>query len=81
MTEMQKLFLLIPLAPLAGALIAGLFGRLIGSAWSHRATIALMLVCVAASIAVFMDVLKGNIYNGSVYTWMISGNKIGRAHV
>ena len=59
MTEMQKLYLLVPLAPLAGALIAGLFGRLIGPAWSHRATIALMLVCVAASIIVFMDVLKG----------------------
>ncbi len=74
MTEMQKLYLLVPLAPLAGALIAGLFGRLIGPAWSHRATIALMLVCVAASITVFMDVLKGNIYNGTVYTWMTSGD-------
>ncbi|KIO48994.1 NADH:ubiquinone oxidoreductase subunit L [Nitrosospira sp. NpAV] len=71
---MQKLYLLIPLAPLAGALIAGLFGRVIGPAWSHRTTIVLMIVCVIASIAVFMDVLKGNIYNGSVYTWMISGD-------
>ncbi len=74
MTEMQKLYLLVPLAPLAGALIAGLFGRVIGPTWSHRATIALMLVCVAASITVFMDVLQGNTYNGSVYTWMTSGN-------
>ncbi len=74
MTEMQKLYLLVPLAPLAGALIAGLFGRVIGPTWSHRATIALMLVCVAASITVFMDVLQGNIYNGSVYTWMTSGD-------
>ncbi|HEY6044746.1 MAG TPA: proton-conducting transporter membrane subunit, partial [Nitrosospira sp.] len=74
MTEMQKLYLLVPLAPLGGALIAGLSGRLIGPAWSHRATIALMLVCVAASITVFMDVLKGNVYNGTVYTWMTSGD-------
>ncbi|MEK7768776.1 MAG: NADH-quinone oxidoreductase subunit L [Pseudomonadota bacterium] len=74
MTEMQKLYLLVPLAPLAGALIAGLFGRVIGPTWSHRATIALMLVCVVASITVFMDVLQGNTYNGSVYTWMTSGN-------
>ena len=74
MTEMQKLYLLVPLAPLAGALIAGLFGRVIGPTWSHRATIALMLVCVAASVTVFMDVLQGNIYNGSVYTWMTSGD-------
>jgi NADH-quinone oxidoreductase subunit L len=73
MTEMQKLYLLVPLAPLAGALIAGLFGRVIGPAWSHRATIALMFVCVAACITVFLDVLGGNVYNGSVYTWATSG--------
>ncbi len=81
MTEMQKLYLLVPLAPLAGALIAGLFGRLIGPAWSHRVTIALMLVCVAASIAVFMDVLKGNVYNGTVYTWMTSGRYALRGRI
>jgi NADH-quinone oxidoreductase subunit L len=74
MTEMQKLYLLAPLAPLAGALIAGLFGRLIGPAWSHRITIALMLVCVAAAVTIFMDVLKGNIYDGAVYTWVTSGD-------
>ena len=73
MTEMQKLYLLVPLAPLAGSLIAGLFGRVIGPAWSHRATIALMIVCVAACITVFLDVLGGNVYNGSVYTWATSG--------
>jgi NADH-quinone oxidoreductase subunit L len=74
MTEMQKLYLFVPLAPLAGALIAGLFGRLIGRAWSHRVTIGLMLMCVAASVTVFMDVLKGNVFNGTVYTWMTSGD-------
>ncbi len=71
---MQKLYLFVPLAPLAGALIAGLFGRLIGRAWSHRVTIGLMLMCVAASATVFMDVLKGNVFNGTVYTWMTSGD-------
>ena len=74
MTEMQKLYLLAPLAPLAGALIAGLFGRLIGPTWSHRITIALMLVCVAASVTIFLDVLKGNIYDGAVYTWATSSD-------
>ena len=71
---MQKLYLFVPLAPLAGALIAGLFGRLIGRAWSHRVTIGLMLMCLAASAAVFLDVLKGNVFNGTVYTWMTSGD-------
>jgi NADH-quinone oxidoreductase subunit L len=74
MKEMQSLYLLVPLAPLAGALIAGLLGRVIGPTWSHRATIGLMIVCVVASVTVFMDVLQGNTYNGTVYTWMVTGD-------
>ena len=70
---MQKLYLLVPLAPLIGAIIAGLFGRFIGPTWSHRATIGLVFVSLVASIIIFMDVLEGNGYNGSVYTWLISG--------
>jgi len=71
---MQKLYLLVPLAPLFGALIAGLFGRFIGSVWSHRTTIALVFVSLLASIVIFLDVLEGNSYNGSVYTWLVSGD-------
>lgn len=71
---MQKLYLLVPLAPLLGALIAGLFGRFIGSVWSHRTTIALVFVSLLASIVIFLDVLEGNSYNGSVYTWLVSGD-------
>lgn len=70
---MQKLYLLVPLAPLIGAIIAGLFGRFIGPTWSHRVTIGLVFVSLVASIIIFMDVLEGNSYNGSVYTWLISG--------
>jgi NADH-quinone oxidoreductase subunit L len=74
MKEMQSLYLLVPLAPLVGALIAGLLGRVIGPTWSHRATIGLMVVCVVASVTVFMDVLQGNTFNGTVYTWMVTGD-------
>ena len=74
MEEMQSLYLLVPLAPLVGALIAGLLGRVIGPTWSHRATIGLMVVCVVASVTVFMDVLQGNTFNGTVYTWMVTGD-------
>ena len=73
MIEIQKLYLLVPLAPLVGSLIAGLLGRVIGTTWSHRITIGMMFVCLAASITIFMDVSNGNIYNGSVYTWMTTG--------
>jgi NADH-quinone oxidoreductase subunit L len=71
---MQKLYLLVPLAPLVGSLIAGLLGRFIGPLWSHRATISLVFVSLLASIIIFLDVLKGNSYNGNVYTWLVTGD-------
>jgi NADH-quinone oxidoreductase subunit L len=71
---MQKLYLLVPLAPLLGALIAGLLGRFIGPVWSHRTTIALVFVSLLASIVIFLDVLEGNSYNGSIYTWLVTGD-------
>ena len=70
---MKALYLLIPLAPLAGAIVAGFFGRAIGRAWTHRVTIASVLVAFLASCYVFNDVLGGNSFNGSVYTWLTSG--------
>src|SRR5689334_5434755 len=74
MTTMQKLYLVIPLAPLVGAILAGLFGWLIGRRGAHWVTILGMLVCVISSAVVFNDVLHGNVYNGTVYTWITSGN-------
>lgn len=71
---MQNLYLLVPLAPLIGALIAGLFGRFIGPVWSHRTTILLVSISLLASIVILLDVLRGNIYNGSVYTWLVTGD-------
>jgi NADH-quinone oxidoreductase subunit L len=74
MTEMQKLYLLVPLAPLAGAIIAGLFGWAIGRRATHWVTILCMVVCLVAAIAVYRDVMAGNVFNGAVYTWLVSGN-------
>lgn len=71
---MQKLYLLVPLAPLVGALIAGLLGRFIGPVWSHRATILMVFTSLVASLIIFMDVLEGNVFNGSVYTWLVTGD-------
>ena len=71
---MQKLYLLVPLAPLLGAIIAGLFGRYVGPIWSHRATILLVFVSFLASVRIFFDVMEGNIFNGTVYTWLITGD-------
>jgi NADH-quinone oxidoreductase subunit L len=71
---MQTLYLLVPLAPLIGAITAGLFGRFIGRTWSHRITISLVFVSLIASIVIFLDVLDGNTFNGSVYTWLVTGD-------
>ena len=72
--NMQSLYLLVPLAPLAGAIVAGLFGKWIGRAWSHRVTVALVAVSFVASVAIFQDVQAGHTFNGSVYTWLTSGD-------
>lgn len=71
---MQKLYLLVPLAPLVGALIAGLLGRFIGPVGSHRAAILMVFTSLVASLIIFMDVLDGNVFNGSVYTWLVTGD-------
>jgi len=74
MTEMQKLYLLVPLAPLFGAIIAGLFGWAIGRRAAHVITILGMVVCLVASVLVYQDVMAGNVFNGPVYTWLASGS-------
>src|SRR5499425_1313101 len=72
MSDLQ-LYLLVPLAPLAGAIVAGLFGKQIGRAGAHWVTILGVAVSFAASCIVFRQVLDGTVFNGSVYTWLVSG--------
>jgi len=71
--SMRELYLIVPLAPLAGAIIAGLFGRAIGRAGAHWVAILGVAIAFAASCVVFNDVLAGNTFNGPVYTWLSSG--------
>ncbi|MBS4096241.1 MAG: NADH-quinone oxidoreductase subunit L [Sulfuricella sp.] len=73
MTDMQKLYLLVPLAPLAGAILAGLFGRAIGRTGSHVVTILGVAVSFVLSLLIFQDVQQGHTFNGTVYTWLTSG--------
>ena len=72
MTDLQ-LYLLVPLAPLAGAIVAGLFGRQVGRAGAHWVTIVGVAVSFVASCVIFVDVLHGATFNGPVYTWLVSG--------
>ena len=71
---MQTLYLVVALAPLLGALVAGLLGPVIGRRGAHSVTIALMLISFGAALAVFRDVLDGHTFNGPVYTWLVSGD-------
>ncbi|MFY9328701.1 MAG: NADH-quinone oxidoreductase subunit L [Georgfuchsia sp.] len=70
---MNPLYLIIPLAPLVGAIVAGFFGKSIGRAGAHTVTILGVLTSFVCSVMVFQDVMAGNTFNGTVYTWMQSG--------
>ncbi len=72
--EMQKLYLLVPLAPLFGAMIAGLFCRVIPRWLAHTVTIAGVATAFVASVIIFKDVQAGHTFNGPVYTWLTSGD-------
>jgi NADH-quinone oxidoreductase subunit L len=73
--NMQNLYLLVPAAPLFGAIVAGLFGRRLGRTWAHRVTIAMVAVSFCASLAIFRDVVfGGHQFNGAVYKWLTSGD-------
>ncbi|WP_205074034.1 NADH-quinone oxidoreductase subunit L [Parvibium lacunae] len=71
---MQQVYLLVPLAPLVGAILAGLLGKQIGRIGAHTVTILGVLIAFLGSICVFMDVRAGNTFNGTVYEWMRLGD-------
>ena len=73
MTEMQKIYVLIPLLPLFAAIVVGLFGRQLPRAAAHVLTIAGVGGAFGLSVYVFLDVLAGHGFNGAVYTWLVSG--------
>jgi NADH-quinone oxidoreductase subunit L len=70
---MKALYLIIPFAPLVGAIVAGLFGRAIGRAGAHWVTTLSVFISFVCSCVVFVDVLNGASFNGPVYTWMTMG--------
>jgi len=71
---MEQIYLSIVLAPLLGAIIAGLFGRHIGRAGSHTVAILGVGISFILSIIVFKYIIiDGNpAFNGTVYTWMMT---------
>ncbi|QWT22598.1 NADH-quinone oxidoreductase subunit L [Bacillus sp. NP157] len=72
------MLLTIALAPLAGAILAGLFGKLIGRAGAHSATILGVAIACGLSFYVLYQLVWGGAdnFNQDVYTWF----EIGRFH-
>jgi len=72
--SMQNIYLAIPLAPLFGAIVAGLFGWKIGRTASHVVTIAGVGLAFVLSLIVFNHIVIDGAepFNGTIYTWMVS---------
>ena len=70
----QNLLLTVPLAPLAGSILAGLFGKTIGRRGAHLVTILGVLIAFICSAMVLKAVaVDGAHYNATVYEWMTIG--------
>ena len=74
MTDMT-LYLIIALAPLAGCLLAGLFGNQIGRRGAHTATILGVGISAALSAQVLWGFINGTRakFDENVYTWLTMG--------
>ena len=74
MTDMT-LYLIIALAPLAGCLLAGLFGNQIGRRGAHTATILGVGVSAVLSAQVLWGFINGTRakFDENVYTWLTMG--------
>ncbi|MDP3187022.1 NADH-quinone oxidoreductase subunit L [Limnobacter sp.] len=73
---MNPLYLIVPFAPLVGSILAGFFGKQIGRTGAHTVTIAGVAISLIASILVFMDVMEGNTFNGTLYEWAVVGTLV-----
>lgn len=70
----QSTLLWVPLAPLAGAVIAGFFGKWVGRRGAHAFTILGVLISFILSAMVLKSVaIDGARFNATVYEWMVLG--------
>jgi NADH-quinone oxidoreductase subunit L len=70
--------LVVPLAPLVGSALAGIFGTQFGGNWigrrlSHTLTILGVLVAFILSAMTLKSVIDGARFNETLYTWMVVG--------
>ncbi|NOR51527.1 MAG: NADH-quinone oxidoreductase subunit L, partial [Gammaproteobacteria bacterium] len=72
--NLHQVTIAIVLAPLIGAIIAGLFGGSIGRKAAHRVTILGVAIAFILSFSLFNHIIMdgGESFNQSVYTWLVS---------
>ena len=75
-TLSTSLLLTVPLAPLAGSLIAGLAGKVVGRRGAHFFTILGVLIAFICSAYVLAQVAGGARYNATLYQWMVVGKLV-----
>ncbi|WP_205665201.1 NADH-quinone oxidoreductase subunit L [Caldimonas tepidiphila] len=75
MNELSSTLLLaVPLAPLLGAILAGLFGSFIGRRGAHVFTILGVAIAFVISALVLKQVaVDGARFNATIYEWMVLG--------
>src|SRR6202045_5242647 len=71
---MEPIYFTFGLAPLAAAIVAGLFGKAIGKAGAHGITISgVGISCVLSFYVLYRILFEGQgPFNGTVYTWLVS---------
>jgi NADH-quinone oxidoreductase subunit L len=77
-TSVPTLYLIIALAPLVGAMLAGFFGtgflgRWLGRNGAHTVTILGVAISAVGSVITLSDTLAGDTFNGTLYTWAVVG--------
>ena len=71
----QNMLVAVPLAPLVGAIVAGLFGKFVGRRGAHAITILGVFVAFVLSAMVLKAVaVDGARFNQTVYEWMVLGD-------
>ena len=70
----MQTYLIIVLAPLLAAILAGLAGKVIGRAGAHTVTILGVATSCVLSIGVLKGFIDGTsaVFNGAVYTWLVT---------
>lgn len=72
----QNLLLTVALAPLAGALIAGLAGKTVGQRGAHFFTILGVFIAFVGSCIVLSQVAGGERFNQTLYQWAVVGKTV-----